>query len=62
MWARRYLAPEDADRLELIAECAAAERSGPSRDDALRIAEFVRSESGLVRLCRDVEVDRGRRS
>ena len=56
MWTPRYLNPRDAARLELIAELAEFSRPGPNPAVALMVAEHVRSESGLQRIGRDVDL------
>jgi triphosphoribosyl-dephospho-CoA synthetase len=68
MWQTTYLNPAEGERLARIVEAASSPSPGdagpslPAPSDALRVAAFVRSTSGLRRVCRDVELaERGRR-
>jgi hypothetical protein len=64
MWRSYYVDPADAERLALIAECAALDAQRPRVSDILRIAEHVRGATALVRVSRalEVELQRGRPS
>jgi hypothetical protein len=64
MWRTYYVDPADADRLALIAECAARAAERPTIRDMLGIAEHVQTPAGLARVARGIELElqRGRPS
>lgn len=57
MWRTYYVDPADADRLQLIAEFATLEAQRPSVVDVLRVADYLRGPTALLRVARTLEVE-----